>query len=286
MNSTRRLQGHTISLTHVDKIYFPSQDTKDAVTKGMVLDYYERVSPWLLPHLKNRPLTLQRFPEGITGPWFYQKNTPAHVPDWISTQRVRGKNKQSVIYLVCQNSATLLYIVNQGCITPHRWLSRIPRLNYPDQMIFDLDPPATIDFERIKALAHMLREILQAAGWQPWVMTTGSRGLHVGCTLKPAATFDTVRAYAREIAQQAIAQDPAHLTLVARKTERKNRILIDIMRNSYGATAVAPYALRAIPGAPVATPLTWKELDGVPHAQAYTLKNIFRRLAHTSADAG
>jgi bifunctional non-homologous end joining protein LigD len=273
---TIKLNGHMIELTHKDKIYFPP-----AITKGMLLEYYARIAPILIPHIHDRPLTLQRFPEGITGTWFYQKDAPEYFPDWIETRMIRSKDGKSVSYVVCQDVATLVYIANQSCITPHRWLSTISKLNYPDLLIFDLDPAheKKFDFNRIKQTALLLKQVLEVCGLDSWLMTTGSRGLHVCCPINPIQTFDTIRAFARDIATYVVTRDPDHLTLESHTEKRGGKILIDVMRNSFGATAVAPYAVRALPGAPIATPLKWSELSRLTSSQAYTIKTIFQRLA-------
>jgi bifunctional non-homologous end joining protein LigD len=174
-----------------------------------------------------------------------------------------------------------VYIANQGCITPHMWLSKIDKLDYPDVLIFDLDPAGekVNNFKIIADTAIALKNILENCGLSTYVMTTGSRGLHVRVPLKPDHTFDEVRAFAKSVAEIIIAQDPEHITLESHKEKRVNKLLIDIMRNSFGATAVVPYAARAHEHAPVATPLEWKELeDSKLRSDTYTIKTIFKRL--------
>lgn len=268
---------HKVVLTHTDKIYFP----KSKITKGDLLDYYEKIAPHLLPYCKDRALTMDRFPEGIMGESFYQKNASPYFPDWIPLKPVTNKNGEITHYVVCNTAETLLYIANQGCITPHMWLSKIDKLNYPDMIIFDLDPAGEVvkNFKPISDAAFMLKDILENCGLKSFVMTTGSRGLHVRVPIKPEYTFDEARAFAKEIAQLIVEHYPKEYTLNSRKSARGKKLLIDIMRNGFGATAVIPYAVRAREHAPVATPLEWKELDDTKlRSDSYTINTIFERL--------
>ncbi len=279
--SIKKLNGHEVTIGHEDKLYFP----KSKITKGELLDYYEHIAPYLLPYIHDRAITMHRFPEGITGEAFYQKNAGEYFPDWIETKKVSNISAESkrdvTSYVVCQNAATLVYIANQGCITPHMWLSKIDKLDYPDVLIFDLDPAGekVTNFKIIADTAFALKDILEKCNLTAFVMTTGSRGLHVRVPLKPDHTFNEVRAFAKSVAEIIVAQDPEHITLESHKEKRVNKLLIDIMRNSFGATAVVPYAARAHEHAPVATPLEWEELaDSKLRSDTYTIKTIFKRL--------
>jgi bifunctional non-homologous end joining protein LigD len=182
--------------------------------------------------------------------------------------------------VVCNNVATLAYLANQACITPHLWLSKLDKLHYPDRMIFDLDPSGT-DFNQVRFAALRLRTILEdELGLTTFVMTTGSRGLHVWVPLKRRYDFDYVHEFARDVARVMVMRDPVHMTIELAKKKREDKIFVDFLRNSYSATAVAPYALRALPGAPVATPLAWKEVNNAKlHSQEYTMRTIKKRLA-------
>jgi bifunctional non-homologous end joining protein LigD len=180
--------------------------------------------------------------------------------------------------VVCNTPATLVYLANQACLTPHLWLSQVDQLDYPDKLIFDLDPPAD-DFEPVRFAARALRDRLQELELDTYVMTTGSQGLHVVIPLDRKTDFDTARSFAREFVEYLAQQHPERLTTEVRKNKRKGRVFLDYLRNAYGQTAVSPYAVRAKAGAPVATPLEWAELgDSDLHAQSYTISNIFRRL--------
>jgi bifunctional non-homologous end joining protein LigD len=266
--------GHSIELSNTDKLLFPG----DKISKGDVIDYYRRIAEVMLPYLEGRPLTMHRFPDGIEGEGFYQQAVSDYFPKWIEQVKVKKEGGQ-VSHVVCNDAATLVYLANQACITPHAWLSRQDRLHHPDLMIFDLDPPSD-DFAPVREAALALRELLVEVGLEPFVKTTGSRGLHVTVPLDRSRDFDEVRALARQIAGVLVKRQPQRLTDEQRKEKRGQRVFVDTLRNSYGQTAVAPYALRAKPGAPIAVPLAWGELkEGKLHARSFNLKNIFRRVA-------
>jgi bifunctional non-homologous end joining protein LigD len=220
---------------------------------------------------------MERFPDGIDGPRLVQKRAGAYFPHWIRTASM-PKQDGTVRHVVCQDAATLVYLANQACITPHVWLSRIDKPHQPDQMIFDLDPSGD-DFVSVCRAALNLRELLKHDHLEAFVKTTGSRGLHVLVPLKRRADFDEVRAFARAIATELVESDAEHLTLEVRKNKRGGRIFIDTARNAYAQTAAPPYAVRPRPGAPVAAPLEWRELeDSRLTADRYTIHNIFERL--------
>jgi len=266
---------HTLELSNINKVFFPADD----ITKGDLIDYYKKIADKILPYLEGRPVTMHRFPDGINGEGFYQQEISDYFPEWIERKSVR-KQGGSITHVICQNAATLVYLANQACITPHVWLSRKDHLNYPDLMIFDLDPPAE-DFTPVRDAAQLLRGFLNELGIEPFVKTTGSKGIHVLVPLDRSAAFDEVRDFAQRVAAALSEQKSDKLTVEQRKDKRKGRVFIDYSRNSYGQTAVAPYALRAKPGAPIATPVQWDELlDRDFTSQIYNIKNIFRRLSH------
>jgi bifunctional non-homologous end joining protein LigD len=261
-------------ISHPDKVLFPD----DGVTKGDLAAHYERVAPYMLPHVKNRPVSMQRFPDGIDKQGFFQKEVPDYFPDWIERVKVpkRGGTNTQV---VANDADTLVYLVNQGCITPHVWLSRVGKLDSPDRLVFDLDPSG-VSFAGIRRAARQVGELVEELGLSPFAMVTGSRGIHVWVPLRPSGDFDEVREFARAASELLVRRDPDLLTLEARKQKRGERILIDIMRNGYAQTAVPPYAVRPRAGAPVATPLRWEELsDARLKPDKFTTRNIARRLA-------
>ncbi len=268
------VHSHRIDISHGEKVLFP----EDGITKSDLITYYHRIAETMLPHIKGRPLTMHRFPDGITAEGFYQKEVSDYFPSWIERVSIALKGGGHQPQVVCANAATLVYLANQACITPHVWLSRVDRLQYPDKLIFDLDPPDD-HFERVHAAAQILRHLLEEIGLVPFVMTTGSQGLHVVVPLDRGADFDTVRSFAQELATLLAKKAPDQFTIEIQKEQRDGRLFVDYLRNAYGQTSVAPYAVRPKSGAPVATPLDWYELDAKRlHSQHYTIRNIFRRL--------
>jgi bifunctional non-homologous end joining protein LigD len=268
------VDGHIIAIGHAEKIFFP----EDGLTKWDMVEYYKRIAPVMLPHMQGRPVTMLRMTDGIYGESFYHKETPAYFPDWIKRAPM-AKEDGVTNYVICDSAAALAYLADQACVTPHLWLSRFDRPHYPDLLIFDLDPSGP-DFEPVREAALVLRILLTELGLPVYVKTTGSRGVHVVSPLDRNADFDTVRTFAEAVARYLADMVPENLTVEQRKEKRKGRVFIDTLRNSYAQTAVAPYALRARPGAPVAAPITWEELkDPKLRPQSYTMKNIFKRLA-------
>jgi bifunctional non-homologous end joining protein LigD len=264
-----------VETTHPDRVLFPD----DGITKGDLVSYYAEIAPIMLPHLKGRPLMLQRFPRGIDEQGFVQKDFEDALPDWMSWIEVEKQNG-TVVHAVADRPEALEWLANQDCITPHPWLSQRGRLNDPDRMIFDLDPAGSADFTAVRASAYTLADVLDGLGLVAYVQVTGSRGVHVLVPLDADADFDTVRHFARDVAEVVIADDPGQRTLEARKERRGDRVYFDVMRNAYAQTAVAPYAVRARPGAPVATPIEWSELDGASMcADLFTIRDVAKRVA-------
>lgn len=262
-----------VTLTHIDRILFKNP----TIRKKEVIDYYHAIAEKMLPFLKNRPLTMQRFPEGIFREGFYHKDVADSFPSWIKTAPIKKKEGGTTRYVICNNQATLVYLANLSSITQHLWLSRVDKIEYPDRMIFDLDPSG-VSFRAVCKAACELKAILEEKNLRPFVMTTGSRGLHVVVSLKRNHTFEQVKSYAHLCAQECAARNPKLFTLDVAKKKRTGKIYIDILRNSYAQTAVAPYALRALRGAPLATPLFWEELSNKKlTSNYYTIKTIFKR---------
>lgn len=277
--SKRRFGRYSVETSNEDKVIFPEDD----ITKGDLMDYYDAVAEPMLPWLRERPLVLQRFPDGIRAQGFYQKQAAEHFPGWVSTVRVEktGGEKQDLV--VCDKKATLVYLANLGCVTLHPWLCRKDRLEYPDQLVVDLDPPQEGEFSVVRSAARACRALFDELGLPAFVKTTGSKGLHVVVPLDRRADFDSVRAFARDAMTLLAARQPDALTTEIRKNKRKGRVFLDVARNAYAQTAVAPYSVRPLPGAPVATPIAWEELGRV-EARSFTLKNLFRRLSRLDDD--
>lgn len=262
-----------VHITRSEKTLFP----RDGITKLDLVEYYQRIAPVILPYLRDRPLVMERYPDGIDGESFFQKQAGRYFPSWIKTVSV-PKQGGTVDHVICNDAATLIYLAGQAVITPHIWLSCAKQLNNPDLMVFDLDPSQD-EFSRVAAAALELRKLLTWEGLEPFVSTTGSRGLHVMVRLDRRRDFDSVRAYARSLAERLAAQSPEHLTTAIQKKERHGRIFIDTGRDAYAQTIAAPYAVRAKDGAPVAAPLRWDELeDQKMSAGRFNIRSIFERL--------
>ncbi|RZB17086.1 ATP-dependent DNA ligase [Streptomyces sp. F001] len=254
-----RVGRRTVEVQRPDKVLFPGGGDAKEYTKSDLVDYYRAVAPFMLPQLRGRPLMLERHPDGLDGPQFMQKNTPDTYPDWITRVEV-PKEGGTVCHTVCDNTATLVHLADQACITLHRWLSRTGRLESPDRMVFDLDPSGD-SFAPVREAARLLGELLGELKLPSALMTTGSRGLHVIVPVGGHHGFDEVREFARDVADTLAAAHPDRLTTAARKKDRGDRLYLDVQRNAYAQTAVVPFTVRARPGAPVAVPVTWDQLD-------------------------
>ena len=267
------LEDHEFKLSNPGKVLFPAA----GLSKGDLIDYYERIAPWMLPHVAGRPLSLVRYPNGIEAEGFMQKNASDYFPDWVRRARL-AKQDGVVDHVVAEDAATLAYLANQACVTFHVGLSRVDRIDHPDRMVLDLDP-SDDDFAKVKWAAREARALLEEVGLVPFLQTTGSRGLHIWVPLDRSADFDQLRDFASRIAELLVARRPRELTTAQRKAKRGDRVFVDVGRNAYAQTAVAPYSVRARPQAPVATPIDWAELeDPKLGPQRYTIRNLFRRL--------
>jgi bifunctional non-homologous end joining protein LigD len=262
----------SVEITRPDKVLLPPK-----ITKADLADYYEKVSGAMLPHLAGRPLNVERYPDGIDGQRIFQQHASEHFPDWIARVEVPAR-KGAVEHVTARDAATLVYLAGQACITFHRWLSRADSLDRPDQLVIDLDPSVDKPAQ-VRRAALGFGRLLRELGLDPWAMTTGSRGYHVVVSLQRRADFDQVRAFARELSKLAAEREPRVFTNEQRKAKREGKILIDIQRNAYAHTAVAPYSVRARPEAPVATPLHWEELeDSKTRADRWTTSSVPARI--------
>lgn len=266
---------YTIEITHGDKILFG----KSGITKEDLAHYYQTVASIMLPYVNNRPISMQRFPQGIDSEGFFQKDAGDYFPDFVIRFTVKKQHDGVVHYVVIDKVATLIYLANQNCITPHIWLSKIDDINRPDRMIFDLDPADGLGFTAIQKVAQIIKKKLDMLNIPAFCMLTGSRGAHIVVPLRRIHTFDEVREFAHTIAQQCAQQFPDLITVDVSKSKRGKRVFIDWLRNSFGATAVAPYAVRPLVGAPVAMPVTWQELlSPKMSSQRYTIANALRHV--------
>lgn len=265
---------HGVEISKPDKVLFPD----DGITKLDLATYYDDVAGVMLPHLRGRPVNMERFPDGVGGLTFYEKKVPKYFPDWVrrvTVDTADGPQDQVVV----SDARSLVYLAQQACITPHTWLSREDDLGRPDQLIVDLDPsddgPDTL--AKVRRATRLVGELLDDLGLTSYLKTTGSRGYHVLVPLRRSEGFDEVRAFARRLAGRPAEADPALLTVEQRKAKRGDRIYVDVARNGYGQTAVPPYAVRARPGAPVSTPIEWSELSRIA-PQGHDIVSVRRRL--------
>jgi bifunctional non-homologous end joining protein LigD len=267
--------GITVPITHPDKVLFPA----DGITKADLARYYADAAESMLPWLRDRPITMVRYPDGLDGQRFFQKNAPAYFPDWIRRVRV-GKEGGEVEHAVCDNPATLVYLANQACIEIHAFLSRVDKLDAPDQLVFDFDPPDAKRFADVRRAALWARDLLDGElGLTSFVRTSGGRGLHVHVGLNRRADFEEVREFAHGVGEVLARRHPDAITVEQRKDKRGTRIYADVMRNAYAQTVVASYGVRARAGAPVATLLSWAEVedDGLEPGR-FTMATIRARL--------
>jgi bifunctional non-homologous end joining protein LigD len=266
---------HEVTPSSVDKVMYPDDD----ITKGDVLAYYSDVAEVMVPHLRDRPLTMRRFPDGIGKSGFFQQEAQDYFPDWIQTADVpRRQGEGTVRHVLVQDADMLVYLANQACLEFHTWLARADKLDCPDLMVIDLDPPEGTGLNRLRQDARLVTDVYTELGLTTFLQATGGRGFHLTTPLTGDADSDTVRELARGIARLLAAESPTLLTTEQRKSARGDRVFLDTNRNAYGQTAVAPYSLRARPGAPAATPITIDELSRV-EPNRYGLRNESRRLA-------
>ena len=217
---------YSFEISHRDKVFFPNSK----YTKGDLIDYYEKISEFMIPHIKDRPISMLRFPDGINHKQSYQKDMPDYFPDWIEVKQVKKQKGGTTNYVICSNTATLVYLANQACITPHIWLSKKDKLDFPDRMIFDLDPPDN-DFSKVKSVAEKLKKFLEKDLDLPvYLMTTGSRGLHVVIPLERSSNFDEVRDFAQTSAKHLEAVNPEEITTATQINKRGNKLYIVLAR--------------------------------------------------------
>jgi bifunctional non-homologous end joining protein LigD len=263
-----------VKLSHPDKVLFPD----DGLTKADLAAHYARVAEAMLPHVHDRPMNLWRWNNGIGGERVVQQSLPKGAPAWVARVEVPRRKGGNIFHGLINDGRTLRWLAQQNCITPHVWNSRADKLDRPDRIVFDLDPTQD-DFTVVREAALTVADVLRELGVTPFAMVSGSRGIHVYAPLKRTRTADEIRAAAQTIAERVVERRPDTLTTAWRKEKREEKILVDVARNTYGQTVVAPYAVRALPGAPVATPVTWDEVaDAALHPQGFKLREMGPRL--------
>jgi len=264
-----------LTFSHLDKVLWP----EDGYTKGDLLAYYRQISSWILPYLADRPLVMARYPDGIHGKTFFQKDAPPHVPEWIRTARLSSGEEggRALAYLVCDNEETLLYVANLGSIPLHLWSSRLNHLTHPDWCILDLDPKDA-PFEHVVTLALAIRALCDELEMPSYPKTSGQKGMHVLLPLNGQSTHADSRSLAELLARLIEAEHPDLASTARALADRQGRVYLDYLQNGLGKTLVAPYSLRPRPGAPVSTPLRWSEVTPRLQPQAFTLKTVPGRL--------
>jgi bifunctional non-homologous end joining protein LigD len=262
-------------ITHPEKILFPG----DGITKGELASYYEAIAPVMLPHLRRRPITMERFHRGIGSPGFFQKDVSKGFPDWLERVEV-PKHGGTVHHPIANDKRSLLWLANQNSITIHVWPSRTPNLYNPDICVFDLDPATEDALDSLRNAALSLRDLLAELGLPSWIKTSGSKGFHIAVPLDGKSDFGVVARFAHGVGKVLVERDPDHLTQEFHKVDRGGRILVDTGRNGYSATFAATYTVRAKPGAPVSAPCTWEELEsGEVGPKTFTLRTTVQRVS-------
>lgn len=260
-------------ITHPDKVLFP----EDGITKGELATYYETIAPLMLPHIRGRPITMERFHRGIGEKGFFQKDVSSGFPGWL--ERVEVEKKGGVVHHpIVTDTRSLLWLANQNSITPHVWTARVPDLWHPDLCVFDLDPSKE-EPTVLNSVAIGLRDWLAELGLESWVKTTGSKGFHIAIPLDGSADYGEVGRFANEVGMLLVRRDPDHLTQEFSKADRGGRILVDTGRNAYHATFAAAYAARAKQGAPISAPCTWDEIEKGISPQSFLLRGMADRIS-------
>lgn len=275
-----RIDHKQINITHGEKLLFPEA----GLTKMDLINYYINIADYILPLIKDRPLTINCFPQGINENGYYRQNAPKEYPSWIATIKLKKKDGSYMNHILCQDKASLIYIVNHNTIAIHRWLSHCTNPNYPDIGLIDIDPPED-RFDLACKGAKLLRAESKKFEYESFVMTTGSSGIHVLLPIKNNLTFEEVKIRLSKIVHNVIDEYPNEFTTTINKEKRAGRVYFDLLRNSYGQTAIAPYSLRANKQAAIATPLNWDELEDPNFcSKKYTVHNIFTRLQNLPSD--
>ena len=262
-----------VTITHPEKVLFP----EDGITKGEVAAYYEAIAPVMIPHMRGRPVTMERYPAGIAKKGFWQKSVVKGFPDWLPRVDVPKKDG-TVHHPLVDDAASLLWTANQNTITHHVWTSRVPDLHRPDVLVFDLDP-STDDAEVLRQVALALRHFLGEIGLDSLIKTTGSKGFHIVVPIDGKTKKGDAARFADAVGTFLVEHDPEHLTQEFHKVDRGRRVLMDTGRNHYSATFAAAYTVRAKPGAPVSAPCTWDELErGTVTPRSFTIRNMSARM--------
>lgn len=267
-----RIGTRELALTNLEKVLWP----EDGYTKADLIDHYVRVAPYMLPHLAGRPLVLTRYPDGIHGQWFYNKDAPAGTPEWVRTWADPGPDK-ILHYILPEEPATLAYVANLGAIELHPWLSRAATSHHPDWAVIDLDPSEGTDLEDALTLARLCQQILESIGIRGFPKLSGSTGIHIYCPCGPGYTYQETADFCHQIGRLLHKVYPAKVTLERVVSKRTGKVYVDFLQNRRGQTITAIYGVRPHPGAPVSAPVTWQEIEAGP--PRFTIRTIGARLA-------
>jgi len=270
-----KLDGKKVKLTNLDKPYWPDEK----ITKGDLIYYYTTIHPYILPYLVNRPQNLKRNPDGIRDEGFYQKDAGDEAPSWVKSVSIHAESTgKDVEYIVCNDQATLTYLNNLGCIELNPWNSTVKHLDKPDYMVLDIDPPDDESFDRVVEIALAIKEVMDSMEAPCYCKTSGATGLHVYVPLGARYTYETVRPFAKAIAEYVAEKHPDIATTERSLSERKGKVYVDYLQNSRGQTLAAPYSARPVPGARVSTPLQWPELKHGISPKDFTIRTVPKRL--------
>ena len=265
---------HPLRLSNLDKRFFP-----DSYTKGDLISYYASVAPLLLPHLEDRAIVMARFPDGVEGASFYEKQAPGHQPAWMPLAPIDSAHRGGVIeYVTADRPESLIWLANMGCVEIHPWLSRVRSLDAADFAVFDLDPAAGSSWEQVVAVAGLLREALGHLRLRGYPKTSGSKGVHIYVPLDPVHDYARVRKFVRRLGHLLAAANPENVTLDRHIPDRTGKVYVDSGQNRAGATIAAAYSVRPRPRAPVSTPLRWHELETIDPA-SFTIATIWDRIS-------
>ncbi len=264
-----------LELSNLDKVLYPA----DRILKAELIEYYLKIAPTILAHLKGRPLSLVRYPDGIDGERFFQKNRPEWAPQWIEHVVLGAGDKgETVDYIIATEDASLVWLANLACIELHQMHCRSPLFNRPDYFVFDLDPPEEFEFQKLVSIALDLKDLIENFGYHPFVKTTGRKGLHIVVPIEQKWTFDEVFKTAKELAELFVKSHSQSTTMFIKKEFRKGRVLIDIYRNRTFQSIVSAYSVRGIPGAPVSMPLQWDRLKSINSSSDFAIHDVTRHI--------
>src|SRR5215470_12572831 len=269
-SSKAKIGKREIELSNLQKVLFP----EDHIIKAQLIEYYLKVAPTILKHIKGRLLSLVRFPDGIHGESFFQKNMPDWTPQWIELGSLREFGGDDIDYVIAAEDATLVWLANLACIELHQIHCRQPHLDKPDYVVFDLDPPQGYPFTDVVSLAFELKDHIETYGYHTFVKTTGGKGVHIVCPIEPKWGFDDIGKALAEIAKPFVEKHPSSTTLQIKKDARRGRVFIDIFRNRRSQTIISPYSVRARAGAPVSMPLRWDELLPVENPVIFNITTV------------